>query len=78
MELTSSQNRSKLVTQVNSILRGVPESATIPYDYGVDFDGPLPDVSIGTVDVPETVNPLDDEQLSTFSCCFKFAPTVSI
>ena len=40
-----------------------------PSDYGVDYDGPLPNNEVGTVCVPETLCPLDNEDIDQFLAC---------
>ena len=34
-----------------------------PPDYGVDYGGPLPDDQVGTVCIPETLCPLNNEEI---------------
>ena len=54
---------------MNSLIReeDVAASLEIPFlDYGIDFDGPIADEEIGSVEVPETLSPLDDEVLQDF------------
>lgn len=48
------------------MLRSGEELDLVPPDFGVDFGGPLPEEDVGTVDVPETVSPLDDQELQQF------------
>lgn len=66
--LRTESNWSPQKIWVNSILRHSEDSDQIPPpDFGVDCDGPLPDEDIGsTVDVPETVSPLDDQEIEQF------------
>ena len=35
-------------------------------DYGIDFAGPLPPEDVGTVVVPDTISPLDDDEFAEF------------
>ena len=35
----------------------------LPSDYGVDYEGPPPDNEIGTVYIPETLCPLDEDDI---------------
>ena len=51
---------------MNSILRHVDEPDEIGHDFGIDFNGPLPEDEVGSVIVPDTVCPLSDEQLYEF------------
>ena len=37
-----------------------------PPNYGVDYGGPLPDDQLGTVNIPETLCPLEDEEIDQF------------
>ena len=43
-------------------------------DFGVDYDGPLPEEQLHTIDVPETVSPLPQTLVERF----KSGVTVSI
>lgn len=38
----------------------------VPEDYGIDFDGPVPEEEIGTIEVPQTTSNLDEEDLEMF------------
>ena len=61
--LRTEANWSPRKIWVNSILRRNEEPDTVPPDFGFDFNGPLPNEDIGTVDVPETVSPLNHQEL---------------
>ena len=39
---------------------------TVSPNFGIDYGGPLSDEDVGTVDVLETINPLDDQELRIF------------
>ena len=43
-----------------------PTPNEVSEEYGIDFDGPLPTNEVGTVVVPETITPLDDDELAEF------------
>ena len=38
----------------------------IPSDFGVNYEGPVPDEEIGTVEIPSTTVPLDEDDLQEF------------
>ena len=38
----------------------------VPEDYGIDFDGPVPEEEIGTIEVPQTTSNLHEEDLEMF------------
>ena len=44
----------------------INQNESLPSDYGVDYEGPLPDNEIGTVCIPETVCPLDEDDIDQF------------
>lgn len=50
---------------MNSIIQVNDEPDTVPPDFGVDYDGPMPEEDTGTV-VPETVRPLDEDEIRDF------------
>ena len=56
---------------INSILREeevYSNNSGMPLpDFGVDYDGPLPEEEDGTIEIPPTVCPLDDSDLEEFT-----------
>ena len=66
--LRTERNWSPRQIMINSMIKEseVYQSSEVPpSDYGVDYDGPLPDNEVGTVCVPETC-PLDNEDVVQF------------
>lgn len=51
---------------LNSIIQANDEPDTVSSDFGIDCDGPMPEEDIVTVVVPETVSPLDDDEIKDF------------
>ena len=47
---------------LNSIIQASDEPDSVP----PDFDGPIPEEDVGSVVVPETVSPLDEEEIREF------------
>ena len=64
--LCTESNWSPRKIWVDSILRNNEDLDDVPEDFGVDFDGPLPDEEVGTVDVPDTVSSLNEHDMYHF------------
>lgn len=76
--LRTERNWSPRQIMMNSLIKEVEISSNIdnpPTNYGIDFDGPVADEEIGTVEVPETLLPLDEEDLQEF---LQFVDTESV
>ncbi len=69
MELRTERNWSPRQIMMNSLIREAEIASNMditPTNYGIDLDGPVADEDIGTVEVPETLAPLDEEDLLEF------------
>lgn len=64
--LRTERNWSPRKIWINSLLRDRDSIDVNPTTYGVDPTGPLPEEDFITVEVPETVCPLDSDQLAEF------------
>ena len=55
---------------INSLIREaeIVTSTDIPPDFGVHAEGPIADEEMGTVEIPPTDPPLDEEDLEDFLC----------
>ena len=53
---------------INSMIKEseINQIEALPLDYGVDYEGPLPDNELGTVCIPETLCPLDEDNIEQF------------
>ena len=53
---------------INSLIQQAEifTSAEVPDDFGVDYEGPVPQAEPGTVDVPSTDPPLSESDLQEF------------
>ena len=51
---------------LNSIIQASDEPDSVPPDFGIDFDGPIPEEDVDSGVVPETVSPLDEEEIRGF------------
>lgn len=59
-------NWSPCQIMMNSMIRESDVTASVPPDFGLDVDGPIPDEDPGTIEVPDTLSPLNDEDLQVF------------
>ena len=67
--IRTAKNWSPRQIMINSMIReaDIQESLDVPAEeWGVDYDGPIPDDIVGTVEVPETESPLDEHDLRHF------------
>lgn len=64
--LRTESNWSPRKIWLNSTMKYVDEPGEVTQDFGIDLDGPLPEQEIGSVEVPDTVCPLNDDELSGF------------
>ena len=67
--IRTERNWSPRKIMINSLIREADISAStdIPsHDYGVDPEGPVAEDDVGTVEIPPTDPPLDEEELQTF------------
>ena len=64
--MRTERNWSPRQIMINSLVRESQIMTTIPEDYGVDFDGPIPEEQPGTVEIPDTLSPVDDAHLQDF------------
>lgn len=67
--LRTERNWSPQQIMDNSLIRETDLASNIdisPSDYGVDPDGPFAAEEVGTVQVPETLAPIDDDDLEQF------------
>ena len=55
---------------INSLIREaeILTNSDIPQDFGVDIEGPVAE-EVATVEVPDTIPPLDGEDLQQFFDC---------
>ena len=66
--LRTEKNWTPRQIMINSMIKEseINQNESLPSDYGVDYEGPLPDNEIGTVCIPETVCPLDEDDIDQF------------
>ena len=63
------KNWSPRQIMINSMIReaDITENLNVPIeDWGIDYEGPAPDELVGTVEIPETVCPLEEQELQQF------------
>ena len=63
------KNWSPRQIMINSMIReaDITENLDVPIeDWGIDYEGPAPDELVGTVEIPETVCPLEEQELQQF------------
>ncbi len=68
--LSSERNKTPLQLWIEGRLSLSPDAedpCNIPNDYGVDWDGPFPDEEEGTIQIPDTPQPITNEQLDQFN-----------
>lgn len=63
--IRTERNWSPRQIMFNSLIKesDMQSSIGMPYDFGIDYEGPVPDEEIGTVEIPETVVLLDEGDL---------------
>lgn len=65
----TAKNWSPRQIMINSMIREVDmqESLDVPVEeWGIDYEGPIPDDLVGMVEIPETECPLDEHDLQQF------------
>ena len=63
--MRTERNWSPRQIMFNSLIResDIQNNVDMPFDFGIDYEGPVPDEEMGTVEIPETVVPLDEDDL---------------
>ena len=51
---------------INSLVHESEVIVSVPEDYGIDFSGPIPEEEVGTIEIPETLPPINDTSLREF------------
>jgi len=64
--LRTERNWSPWQIMINSMIRELDLMESVSSDFGIDFDGPVPDEDPGTLEIPETVSPIDGQDLHDF------------
>ena len=66
--MRTERNWSPRQIMINSLIQQaeISSSAEVPDDFGVDYEGPIPQDEPGTVDVPSTDPPLSESDLQEF------------
>ena len=64
--IRTERNWSKLQIMINSLVRESEVVTNVLKDYGIDFSGPIPEEEVGTVEIPETLPPVNDVHLREF------------
>ena len=60
------QIKDYYISRLEACIATNQEEEAISENYGIDVGGPLPDEDIGTVVIPETVSPFDEDEISEF------------
>ena len=63
------RNWSPWQIMMNSMIRESDATTTVPPDFGLDTEGPIPDEDEGTIEIPDTISPLNDQDLQRFLQC---------
>ena len=64
--LRTERNWSPWQIMLNSMMRESDLTESVSSDFGIDFDGPVPDEDSGTLEIPETLSPIDGQDLLDF------------
>ena len=64
--IRTERNWSPRQIMINSLVRESEVIVSVPEDYGIDFSGPIPEEEVGTIEIPETLPPINDTSLREF------------